>query len=199
VSAVGTIHKNGIRTLTPGHTSTGYDLDLGSDSEFRVIVVATDTAGTIAALRTAVTLAANLCARIRLLAVEEVPFRLSVDRPPVSADFLQRRMQTLVYASGIRADEVAVDVWLCRDRDEGLRWILPARSVVVIGGKGLWWCWRERALRRLLAILGHQVIFAPLTYGPGVRAWWQSLFTSAQHPPLSLMRSTANRNRKNAA
>ena len=72
------------------------------------------------------------------MAVEEVPFRLSLDTPQVSADFLQRQMQALVCASGIRADEVAIDVWLCRDRDEGLRWILPARSLVVIGGKAFW-------------------------------------------------------------
>lgn len=193
------LHKAAMSALTLGHTSTGYDLNFGSDSEFRVTVLATTTAGTIAALRTAATLAAGLCARVRLVAVEEVPFRLSLDTPQVSADFLQRQMQALVCASGIRADEVAIDVWLCRDRDEGLRWVLPARSLVVIGGKAFWWCRRERALKSLLLNLGHQVIFAELSYSPGVRAWWRGLFTSRPQPPLSPIRSALHRNRKEAA
>ena len=199
MAVLNTIYKGGTRVLTPGHTSTGHDLESGSDSEFRVTVLATTAAGTIAALRTAVTLAAGLCARIRLVAVEEVPFRLSLATPPVPADFLQRRMQTLVYASGIRAEEVAIDVWLCRDRDEGLRWILPARSLVVIGGKGFRWCWRERALQKLLMNLGHHVVFAELSYGPGIRAWWQGLFTSLSEPPLSPLHFPARRKRRNAA
>jgi hypothetical protein len=171
------IHKRDTRALTPGHTSAGDDLDPGSDSEFRVTVVATTTAGTIAALRTAVTLAAGLCAKIRLVAVEEVPFRHSLDNPPASADFLQRRMQILVCAAGIRAEEVAIDVRLCRDFDEGLRWILPVRSLVLIGGKRFGWYRRERALQKSLVDLGHQVVFADLSYGPGIRAWWRGLFT----------------------
>jgi hypothetical protein len=202
VAAMSTSHKSGIRTLTPGHTSAGYDTDSGADSEFRVTVVATTTAGTIAALRTAAALGANLKAKIRLVTVEATPFQRAADAPPVSADFLQRRMQTLVRASGIRADEVSVDVWLCRDRNEGLRWILPVRSLVVVGGKGRWWCRRERALKKFLAILGHQVIFAELTYGPGVRAWWRGLFTSASpspESPLSSNQPKAHRNPKRAA
>jgi hypothetical protein len=199
VAALNTIHKSGTPALRPGHTSTGYDLDSGSDSEFRVAVVATTTAGTIAALRTAGTLAAGLCAKIQLVAVEEVPFRLSLDTPQQSADFMQGRLQTLLYASGIRADEVAIDVWFCRDRDEGLRWILPARSLVVIGGKGLRWCWRERELQNVLMNLGHHVIFAELSYGPGLRAWWRGLFTSLPRPSRNPIHSATHRNPKKAA
>jgi hypothetical protein len=137
--------------------------ELGSDRpNLRVVVVATNDRGTLAALRTAGKLAAHLGARVALIKAQIVPFQLSLDKPPVSADFLQRQLYGLVCETGIEAEEITIQVRLCRDRNESLRKILRPHSLVVIGGPKRWWSRRERTLERYLSGLGHQVVFVDL-------------------------------------
>lgn len=133
--------------------------ELGSDSpSMSVTVIATNSGGTIAALRAAEKLAANLGASIALVKAEIIPFEFPLENPPVSIDFLQRQLCGLVCEAGIEAEKIAVHLWLCRDRFVGLRKILRPRSLVVIGGRRRWWS-KEKALERFLSQSGHQVLF----------------------------------------
>ena len=137
--------------------------ELSSDRpNLRVTVVATNDRGTLAALRTAGKLAANLGARIALVKAQVVPFQFPLDKPPVSTDFLQRQLHGLVCEARIEAEEITIQLWLCRNRNESLRKILRAHSLVVIGGRKRWWSRRERTLERYLSRLGHQVVFVDL-------------------------------------
>jgi hypothetical protein len=133
--------------------------ELGSDSpSMNVTVIATNGRGTIAALRAAEKLAANLGASIALVKAQIIPFEFPLEDPPVSIDFLQRQLYGLVCEAGIEAQKITVRLWLCRDRFVGLRKILRPRSLVVIGGRKRWWS-REKALERFLSQAGHQVVF----------------------------------------
>jgi hypothetical protein len=80
-SAVLTIRAGGC--THQGHTELG-----SGRPNLRVTVVATNDRGTLAALRTAGKLAANLRARIALVKAQIVPFQFPLDKPPVSTDFL---------------------------------------------------------------------------------------------------------------
>lgn len=133
--------------------------ELGSDSpSMSVTVIATNSGGTIAALRAAEKLAANLGASIALVKAQIIPFEFPLEDPPVSIDFLQRQLYGLVCEAGIEAEKITVHLWLCRDRFVGLRKILRPRSLVVIGGRKRWWS-REKALERFLSQMGHRVVF----------------------------------------
>jgi len=122
----------------------------GSGSGPHVTVVFTAAEGTPAALRVASGLAQNLGARIRLIVTEVVPFCFPLDKPPVSVDFLERRPLALVSESEIDAEEVSIEIYLCRDRREYLRLSLKPRSLVVIAGRGRWW-FRQAEEGRALA------------------------------------------------
>ncbi len=152
----------------------------GLDPRLRVTVVFTTAEGTIAALRTAGGLAKNLGARIALVVTEVVPFHFPLDHPPVSIEFLERRPINLVYESGIQAEEVSIEICLCRDQKQCLRQMLSPRSLVVIGGRRRWWCRRERKLEQLLRLLGHHVIFVDVK----VRSHARSHLHSYCHPIL---------------
>lgn len=141
---------------TAGHLGVS---EFRSDRRLRVTVLYTTTEGTLAALRTAGSLAKNLGARIALVVTKVVPFRFPVDNPPVPIGFLERRHLALVSESGIQAEEISIEIYLCRDRKLCLRKVLNPPSLVVIGGRRQWWSNGERKLERLLRALGHHVIF----------------------------------------
>jgi len=126
----------------------------------RVNVIATTEARTIAALRTAAGLATNLGAQITLIAVEIVPWHLSLHRPPVPVVFLERKLCGLVCKAGIVEEEVRIQLCLCRDQHDTLRKVVRPHSLVVTGGQNRWWSRRGRNLGKFLSGLGHQVIFA---------------------------------------
>jgi hypothetical protein len=111
--------------------------------------------GTLAALKTAGTLANRLGGRITLVVPEVVPFHLPLNKPAVLHDWNERRLRTLVEQSPV---ETTVRFYLCRDRDETLASILKPHSLVVIGGKKRWWPTSERRLAKQLRRLGHEVI-----------------------------------------
>jgi hypothetical protein len=153
-----------------------------------VTVVSTTREGTQAALRLASTLAKDLCLRICLLAVHEVPFHFRLDTPPVSLDFLERTQMEVVAESELSEGQVSIEVFLCRSRKECLRTILRPRSLVIVGGRRRPWRNRARKLERWLAGEGHHVIFAEVmgrTCVPRPRSlalvagwaakWWASL------------------------
>ncbi len=139
------------RFQSPGSASGG---------GFQVTVVFTTRPGTQAALRMAGAFAKDLGARIRLVVAHEVPFHFPLDKPPVSLDFLERYQIRLVSESGVRAEEVHIEMFLCSDRAECLRRVLRPRSLVVVGGRRRRWLNSERRLEKWLGRLEHRVIFA---------------------------------------
>ena len=102
-------------------------------------VVFTTPEGTIAALRTAGRLARGLGAQLLLVVPQVVSTCFPVDQPPVAIQFLEQRQIGLVAASGVDADEIRVEIYLCRNRIECLRAVLKSPCLVVIGGKRRWW------------------------------------------------------------
>jgi len=127
-----------------------------------VIVLFTDVASTLKALRTAAQLAQGLTARIRLLLIETVPYPLPLDEPRRSVQFAGRQFRTVVDQcpfgpTGVPVETVA-EVVLCRDAWDGLRTKLPRNSVVVIGRRSRWWPRAENRLARRLRAAGHDVI-----------------------------------------
>lgn len=127
---------------------------------FRVTVIFTTPRGTQAALRTAGTFAKDLGARIALVVAHEIPLHFPLDKPPVSIEFLARHQIRLVSESGVRAEEVQIEMFLCHDRRECLKRTLRPGSLVVVGGRRRRWLNKERRLERWLAGLGHRVVFA---------------------------------------
>ncbi len=133
----------------------GPRLDLG----LQVIVVYTTPEGTLGALKAAGALAKDLSAGVGLIVTEVVPFRLPLDQPRVSVEFLKERQNALVSKAGIEGQEIRVQICLCRDLKHTLHRLLPSRSLVVVGGRRNWWSSREQRLETFLARLGHHVVY----------------------------------------
>lgn len=177
-----------IHALQIGHSSTGTSTQPDSNCpRLSVTVVRTTIEGTLAALQTAAGLATSLGARIALVSTQVIPFQFPLEKPPVPVAFLTKQLHALVCDSGIQGEEVIVQLWLCRDRNESLRKILGPRSLVVIGGKKRWWSRRERRLERFLTGLGHQVIFADVETSTRNEPRSASRSDSVLHPMLKRM------------
>jgi hypothetical protein len=153
------ISRFGLAGSAPEHLGTSVP---GSDLRLLVTVVFSTTEGTLAALRTAATLAKDLAARVLLVVPHVVPLQFPVDRPPISVPFLEQRQLALVSASGIRAEEVNIQIYLCRNRKNCLREVLNSPSLVVVGGRNHSWFAKEQELERYLRSLGHHVVFAEM-------------------------------------
>ena len=120
-----------------------------------VVVLFTDVARTLKALKTAAELAHNLNGRIRLLAPQVVPYPLPLENPQVSTQFHERRFQTLASQGSI---DTRVELYLCRNREDALCQALEPEAVIVMGMYRSWWPTAEKALVRKLRNQGHQVI-----------------------------------------
>lgn len=130
-----------------------------AEEGLEVLVVHTDTDGTMAALRMAGELARELAARIRLILPYEVPYALPLTRPPVSVEFLESRMRDLASRSNL---DVAAQIYLCRNQRRALELLLKPHSLVVVGGRKHWWQTAAQRLAHALEEHGHQIIFAAL-------------------------------------
>jgi hypothetical protein len=152
----------GTQTTEFGGQKSGLDAFYGPalDPTLQVIVVYTTPEGTLEALKTAGSLATDLRAGVALIVPEVVPFRLPLDQPRVSVEFLKQRQDALISEACIEGEEVRVQILLCRDQEQTLRQVLPSRSLVVIGGRRNWWSRRELRLETFLSRQGHHVIFA---------------------------------------
>jgi hypothetical protein len=150
-----------IQTREEINHEAGRDAFLGPrlDPGLQIMVVYTTPEGTLGALKAADALAKDLNARVGLIVTEVVPFRLPLDQPRVSVEFLKERQDVLVSNAGIESQEIRVQICLCRDRKHTLHRLLPPRSLVVIGGRRNWWSSREQRLETFLARLGHHVVF----------------------------------------
>jgi hypothetical protein len=135
--------------VTPGSEERDHSLNIS--------VVFTSVKSTLAALKQAASLAVSLGARIRLLVPQQVPRPLSLENPPVLADFNERRFQVIAGESHV---ETSVHVYLCRDRTQTLKSVLDPGSIVLLGGrKRRWWPTCDEALARELRRADFEVIF----------------------------------------
>lgn len=132
------------------------------DPRLVITIIRTTPEATLAALRTAGGLAKSLEARIELVATEVVPCQLPLDQPRVPVAFVESSLRGFVVESNLDADEVRIEICLCRDRRQCLQQILRPRSLVVLGGKRYWWS-NEYKLQRWLGRLGHRVVFVDVT------------------------------------
>lgn len=130
-----------------------------------VNVIFTDPQATVAALKTARTLARDLGACIRVRAVIVVPYALPVDQPPVSAGFVEELLSDLVSRMDLDDFEPSVHLYLCRNQIESLMHVLSPNSLVVIGGRKHWWPTAERRVAKALRSKGHRVVFIGLKSG----------------------------------
>jgi hypothetical protein len=115
----------------------------------QINVVFTNIEGTTAALKRAVDLVIDLEGETRIIVPHVVPFPLPLEEPTVPIEFTCQQIQCL--AGSVGADPY-VDVFLCRDRFDLLRQVLPSEAIVVIGTRKHWlptMAWRTaRALRK---------------------------------------------------
>jgi len=130
-----------------------------------VNVIFTDPQATVAALKTAGSLARDLGASIRVRAAITVPYALPLDKPPVSASFIEEFVSDLVCRLDLDVFEPSVCLYLCRDQIETLSQVLSPNSLVVIGGREHWWPTAERRVAKALRSKGHRVVFVGLKTG----------------------------------
>ncbi len=119
-------------------------------------VVFSDVARTRATLAAASQFARGLSAQATILIAQVVPYPLPLDRPPVSLEFTERTLRALASEQTIAT---AVELYLCRHKNETIRQVLKPESLVVIAGQK-WWPAPENRLARLLRRDGHRVILA---------------------------------------
>jgi hypothetical protein len=131
-----------------------------------VNVIFTDPQATVAALKTAGSLARDLGACIRVRAAITVPYRLPLDKPPVSAGFIEDLLSDLVCRLDLHDFEPSVHLYVCRNQVEALLQVLTRNSLVVIGGRKRWWPTAERRVAKALRSKGHRVVFIGLKPGP---------------------------------
>ena len=124
----------------------------------RLYVLATDEAGTRAALKTVVCRAASSGRKVVILVPSIVPSGVALnggahDQPDVSAHY--RRLAAL---AGMNAD---VRICRCRDATHIPSRLLLTHAEFVIGGhRGRWRCTSEEQLARQIERQGHRVTFA---------------------------------------
>jgi len=130
-----------------------------------VNVIFTNPQATVAALKTARSLARNLGACIGVRAAIAVPYALPLDKPPVAVRFTERLLSDLVRRMELRNFDSSVHVYLCRDQVETLLRVLGPNSLVVIGGRKHWWPTAGSRMANALRSKGHRVVSAGLKRG----------------------------------
>jgi hypothetical protein len=128
-------------------------------TSLRIYVLFTEMRETMAALRSAVMLSTNLSAQIVLLVPLTVPHPLPLDRPPVSLDFVCRRIREL---AATVATEIEAYVYLSRDPQQAILDVLSPASLIVLGSRRRWLFEKSKRIARKLRRRGHRVVLADL-------------------------------------
>lgn len=128
-------------------------------TSLRIYVLFTDMSETAAALQSAAKLSTDLSARIVLLVPLTVPHPLPLERPPVSLEFICRRIREL--AAGVTT-EIDAYVYLSRDPQQAIMDVLSPASLIVLGSRHRWIFERSRRIARKLRRRGHRVVLAGL-------------------------------------
>jgi hypothetical protein len=125
-------------------------------SRLEVVVLHTGPKETVGALKMAADLACGL-APVRLLAVQQVPYPLGLDAPPVSVHFLEKSLTNMTSEADVNP---RIDIRLGRDAQAVIESQLGPHCIVVIGGRRRPWPTSATRLARRLERLGHEVVFA---------------------------------------
>ncbi len=120
-----------------------------------VRVVFTSFNRTLKALEKASELAGQLNNEVEILAVQVVPFVLPLEEPPVSSEFLVKRLTEA--AAGLPG-QIKIKPYLCRDLLEALKRLLNRKCTVVMGVGKRWWPTRDERVARKLQRSGFNVI-----------------------------------------
>lgn len=145
-----TVHVLGLDALTSRGTCEGQ----GSSHELSVCVPYTTSELTSVALKAVGALTRNLGSHVSLVAVRVVPFPLPLDRPAVSARFLEQELKTLARSIEV---PVAANVVIARDREAAFDRVVPPGSLIVLATRKRWWPTPQTRLARLLARAGRSV------------------------------------------
>ena len=122
--------KHGAPSAPPDLRQSGRKLDLQ--------VIFTDLPKTTAALAAARIMARGLGAHITLMVARVVPYPLPLATPDVPLEFTERMLEHL--AREENDADTAIEILLCRDRNETLRRAVPPDSLVIVGArKCRWW------------------------------------------------------------
>ncbi len=143
--------------LGPAVAGPGQPEDGEPEFPLNIDVIFTAVEETLTALRTAGELARRLNARITLVVPQVVPYPAPLDSPPVLIEFNENRFRVIASQASV---ETSVRIYLCRDRGEALKRILKPHSLVVLGGRKMWWPTAERRLAWKLRRAGHEVVYA---------------------------------------
>src|SRR5262245_35056391 len=120
-----------------------------------VFVVFTDTDGTAAALKAACAWADRLKFQIDLIVPQVVPFPLAPTHPAVPIGFISREIRKLVDSIGV---DTNVHIYLCRDRVQTLKEVLPRNAIVLLGCRRKRFSWPVWRLARKLQGCGHTIL-----------------------------------------
>ena len=127
----------------------------GTSPKLEVVVLFTSPGAAIAALHGAAALLQGLNGHISLLDFQTVPHQLPLDNPPISVDFIKRRLLAIASASSV---ETSAYVYLCRCPLEALMSVLKPGTLIVIGCRRRWWPSWETKLAEKLRHEGYQII-----------------------------------------
>jgi hypothetical protein len=123
----------------------------------KIYVVFTNIDDTSRALESAALWADRLNFDIDLLVPWVVPYPLPPSNPTASIEFILNEIRRTTACNDVSAE---AHVYLCRDRLQILTEVLPAHSVVIIGGKRTWWPSASVRLARKLRSHGHIAVLA---------------------------------------
>ena len=124
-----------------------------SDRKLDLKVVFTDLPKTAVALAAARSMARGLGARITLMVAQVVPYPLPLAAPDVPVEFTKRLLELLACDKN-DAEDTAIEILLCRDRNETIRRAVPPDSLVILGARR----WRDRHLIKFLRQDGRRVL-----------------------------------------
>jgi hypothetical protein len=120
-----------------------------------VALLFTSPEATVSALEKTAALLAGLNARIKLVAVETVPYTLALNNPPVPLAFNEQRLLDIARESPI---ETTAHLYVCRCPLETLTSVLKPGSILVVGTRNRWWPTWEHKLGRKLESAGLRVV-----------------------------------------
>jgi hypothetical protein len=143
-------------SVAPRVESPDISLADQSSERLQVNVLYTSQSGTLAALKVASRLSANLGTHPKVLRLYAVPYTLPLERAAVPIDSLEEQLRALACES---TTEFTARIYLCRESRWTLRELFPPHSVIVLAGRKRWWPTKEQRWTRVLKKEGHEVIF----------------------------------------
>jgi hypothetical protein len=125
-----------------------------------VFVIFTSTGDTLRAVRVASRLAREMRRGVTIIHFRPIGFAAPLEEPPglspVETDAFKARLAE-------EACDARIRVCVCRDARQAIPSVLPARSLVVVGGRHHWWPTRSDRWRRDLEARGYVVAFVDET------------------------------------